>query len=280
VTFSRAKALAIQHNIKDLLYPLFVDDPSIYFFSNPMAPPHSNFFIPTNQLYLQQHTSIEEEIYSPHRYSQSQHTSLEQLPLTPSVPSMSNNNNNNNNNYYPYRDHQQQQQQQFNTDHLLSSDSLFDQQSLIDYSSKGSSSMFSLTVSDSSPATPSQQSLFYDSNMTTATTTSNNNISSSNSYLSSPPPQQQLPMAPTLPSNTNLDSSFYYTHPCLSTASFHEPLYQHQQQKYPFSSTMNTTNHPASFDQATLDYYGSYTQSHTTINNNNNNNNNNHTQSW
>ncbi|KAI8333558.1 transcription regulator HTH, apses-type DNA-binding domain-containing protein, partial [Chlamydoabsidia padenii] len=30
VTFSRAKALATQHNIKDLLHPLFVDDPSIY----------------------------------------------------------------------------------------------------------------------------------------------------------------------------------------------------------------------------------------------------------
>ncbi|ORZ17844.1 transcription regulator HTH, apses-type DNA-binding domain-containing protein, partial [Absidia repens] len=30
VTFSRAKALAIQHNIKDVLQPLFVDDPSIY----------------------------------------------------------------------------------------------------------------------------------------------------------------------------------------------------------------------------------------------------------
>ncbi|ORZ17165.1 transcription regulator HTH, apses-type DNA-binding domain-containing protein, partial [Absidia repens] len=32
VTFSRAMALAIQHNIKDVLHPLFVDDPSIYFY--------------------------------------------------------------------------------------------------------------------------------------------------------------------------------------------------------------------------------------------------------
>lgn len=37
VTFSRAKSLAIQYNILDQLYPLFVDDPSMYLY-------HYNYF--------------------------------------------------------------------------------------------------------------------------------------------------------------------------------------------------------------------------------------------
>lgn len=40
ITISRAKALAAQFNISDLLHPLFTDDPSIFFYANPpMLPP-------------------------------------------------------------------------------------------------------------------------------------------------------------------------------------------------------------------------------------------------
>lgn len=33
ITFQRAKSLAIQYNIDHLIYPLFVDDPSIFLYS-------------------------------------------------------------------------------------------------------------------------------------------------------------------------------------------------------------------------------------------------------
>ncbi|CDH57905.1 cell pattern formation-associated protein stua [Lichtheimia corymbifera JMRC:FSU:9682] len=40
ITISRAKALAAQFNISELLHPLFTDDPSIFFYANPpMLPP-------------------------------------------------------------------------------------------------------------------------------------------------------------------------------------------------------------------------------------------------
>ncbi|SAL94955.1 hypothetical protein [Absidia glauca] len=286
VTFSRAKTLAIQHNIKDILHPLFVDDPAIYFYSNPMAPPHANFFIPTSQQQQQQQgqqpvyvpqnsggaaTSITtEEIYSPHRHAQqasyststtttattaatTPSSSMDHLPSARAVPSMAAMSQQD---YYAYRE-QNSSNNNINTPIYSNNTSLqsvdhLDQQSLLDYASKGSASMFSLTISDSSPATPSQQSLFYDPNMaaTAPSFPPSPHLSSMDHHPSYQPQQQQqqqhnhhhrqqqqqhklshppvnksmtnLPIAPTLPSNTPLDSSFYYTHPCVSTTSFHD----------------------------------------------------------
>ncbi|KAI7854569.1 transcription regulator HTH, apses-type DNA-binding domain-containing protein [Circinella umbellata] len=39
ITISRAKALAAQYNIADLLHPLFADDPAIFFYAAPPPPP-------------------------------------------------------------------------------------------------------------------------------------------------------------------------------------------------------------------------------------------------
>ena len=39
ITISRAKALAAQYNISDLLHPLFTDDPAVYFYAAPPPPP-------------------------------------------------------------------------------------------------------------------------------------------------------------------------------------------------------------------------------------------------
>jgi hypothetical protein len=37
ITFARAKALAAQYKIIDMLYPLFVDDPSVFLYMSPLA---------------------------------------------------------------------------------------------------------------------------------------------------------------------------------------------------------------------------------------------------
>ena len=39
ITISRAKALAAQYNIADLLHPLFTDDPAVFFYAAPPPPP-------------------------------------------------------------------------------------------------------------------------------------------------------------------------------------------------------------------------------------------------
>ncbi|ORX43182.1 hypothetical protein DM01DRAFT_1313125 [Hesseltinella vesiculosa] len=303
VTFSRAKALAIQHNIEAVLHPLFVDDPSIYFYSNPMAT-HANYYIPTNHFQVAYTasapalTSTAEEVYAPHRHAQQQRqpttnypstsslslASMEHLPAAPSVPSMEFSTQE----FMAYREQQHQGFPSDQPQHQLtrtpppSSSSLehLDQPSLLDYTThKGSSSLFSLPVTDSSPATPSQQSLFYDT-----TNTASFSPSPLSMYYSSQPsqrmvspqkqrrpslqqpqrhypqtvqPQQQqpsasssslhLPVAPTLPSNTTLDSSFYYTHPCSSTLNLSG------------SEDGVAKTEPVPFDQATLDYYNTYT---------------------
>ncbi|CAO3598418.1 unnamed protein product [Absidia cylindrospora] len=276
VTFSRAKALAIQHNIKDVLQPLFVDDPSIYFYSNPMAPPHANYFIPTNHqqqqqqqpMYLASGTTdtapMDDIVYSAHRHQQQP---VDHLPATHAVvPSMGNLD------YYAYRNNSHMSNISSSTSSSSNNPSLqdlashsvdqLDQHSLLDYASKASSSMFSLPVSDSSPATPSQQSLFYNDSMDQLQQHQQQQYYQPSSYYQSSsqpqksretPPMLDLPIAPTLPSNTSLDSSFYYTHPCVSTASFHEPV----SSSSPFlSSQQQQHDH-----QATLEFYGSYTPS-------------------
>jgi hypothetical protein len=101
VTFSRAKALATQFNIAELLHPLFVDDPSMYFFSDQMS--HQGYFLPNvylqnNQEYsYMQNRITNTEIpnttidYHPSIYSTSDYDTNQKgqsLPLVPSVPSM------------------------------------------------------------------------------------------------------------------------------------------------------------------------------------------------
>lgn len=346
VTFSRAKALAIQHNIKDLLHPLFVDDPSIYFYSNPMAPPHANYFIPTSQppqqqqqVYLPQSSSMAatngatsstamthgafipsaEEIYAPYRHAQHSYSSLstsgiptptssmDHLPPSRAVPSMAHTASasaasaarattlpSHQHDYYAYRNPINSTHYDNNNNSLqdLGSHSIdhLDQHSLLDYASNGSNSMFSLTVSDSSPATPSQQSLFYDSTLTTVSSSATSFPPSPHSYPldqqqyhPSQRPQHQhqykqqntssynddimmsLPVAPTLPSNASLDSSsYYYTHPCVSTVSFQDNSHAIHSSippsKLPQSSSSRGVSQQQQLqDQATMNFYGSYT---------------------
>ncbi|KAI9323281.1 transcription regulator HTH, apses-type DNA-binding domain-containing protein, partial [Dichotomocladium elegans] len=40
ITFTRAKTLATQYKILDVLHPLFVDNPSNYLYASPMHHPH------------------------------------------------------------------------------------------------------------------------------------------------------------------------------------------------------------------------------------------------
>ncbi|KAF7725096.1 hypothetical protein EC973_000422 [Apophysomyces ossiformis] len=49
ITFTRAKALAAQYKIQDILYPLFADDPSMFMYTSPFQhyPIGSNRFIPS-----------------------------------------------------------------------------------------------------------------------------------------------------------------------------------------------------------------------------------------
>ncbi|KAI8343683.1 hypothetical protein BC941DRAFT_412022 [Chlamydoabsidia padenii] len=252
-----------------------------------------------------------EEIYSPHRHAQqpsyststttttTPSSSVDHLPSARAVPSMATMSQHD---YYAYRETNNSNNNIYSNNTSFQSVDHLDQQSLLDYTSKGSASMFSLTVSDSTPATPSQQSLFYDSNLTTnafspsphSSTVDHQQVSpqqyhqrqqqyQKSLHLSSNTSMTNLPIAPTLPSNTALDSSFYYTHPCVSTMSFHE-----QQQQQPLVD-INTNNvslssskaqvsssslslAPPSFNhhhqqqqqqqhhQATLEFYGSYTQ--------------------
>lgn len=93
VTFTRAKALAIQFNIVEHLHPLFVDDPALYFYSNQMTP--HNYFIPNHPIYLHSQDSFSStntSLYpNHHTNSSSSTTSLDyhyHLPSAPSVPSM------------------------------------------------------------------------------------------------------------------------------------------------------------------------------------------------
>ncbi|KAI8391303.1 transcription regulator HTH, apses-type DNA-binding domain-containing protein [Radiomyces spectabilis] len=60
VTYSRAKALALQYNIMDALHPLLVDDPGIYFFASslPSLHPLSNYYLSsTHPIFLHQSSS-------------------------------------------------------------------------------------------------------------------------------------------------------------------------------------------------------------------------------
>ncbi|ORZ17843.1 hypothetical protein BCR42DRAFT_241215 [Absidia repens] len=244
-----------------------------------MAPPHANYFIPTNhQQQQQQHpmylasgtadtTPMDDIVYSAHRHQQP----ADHLPPTHAVvPSMGNLD------YYAYRNNSHMSNISSSSSSNNSSNNnsslqdlashsvdQLDQHSLLDYASKASSSMFSLPVSDSSPATPSQQSLFYNDSMDQLQqhqqyyqqqpSSSYYQLSSQPQKSRENPPMLDLPIAPTLPSNTSLDSSFYYTHPCVSTASFHEPV----SSSSPFL-TQQQHDH-----QATLEFYGSYTPSST-----------------
>lgn len=60
VTFSRAKTLASQYKISDILYPLFVNDPSVFLYSNavPNTPRPSSFGRHTPQRSVSSNTSI------------------------------------------------------------------------------------------------------------------------------------------------------------------------------------------------------------------------------
>lgn len=60
VTFSRAKTLASQYKISDILYPLFVNDPSVFLYSNavPNTPRPASFGRHTPQRSVSSNTSI------------------------------------------------------------------------------------------------------------------------------------------------------------------------------------------------------------------------------
>ncbi|KAI8987810.1 transcription regulator HTH, apses-type DNA-binding domain-containing protein [Mycotypha africana] len=47
ITFARAKLLAAQHKIQDILYPLFVDDPSVFLYSTAAASLHAGGLMTT-----------------------------------------------------------------------------------------------------------------------------------------------------------------------------------------------------------------------------------------
>ncbi|KAI8333557.1 hypothetical protein BC941DRAFT_433769 [Chlamydoabsidia padenii] len=210
---------------------------------------------------------------------------MDHLAPSRSVPSMNNTTtlSSHQQDYYAYRNPINSNHYDTNNNSLQDMGSIdhLDQHSLLDYASRGSSSMFSLTVSDSSPATPSQQSLFYDSTLTTSSATSfppspHYSMDHQQQYHQSQRQQQlqhssinndimlNLPIAPTLPANTSMDSH-YYTHPCMSTVSFQDsPLINNtiHQQKLP-SATCGFNQGPSYQDQATMNFYGSYTPSST-----------------
>ncbi|KAG2226765.1 hypothetical protein INT45_005730 [Circinella minor] len=194
ITISRAKALAAQYNIADLLHPLFADDPAIFFYAAPPPPPPMlsmppGYYYPHAQFgpppppppYLRQqhhphhhHTNVMETdavTRAPSIPSMAPSTLVSPAPPPPITPVSS---------IYNYstqdffnmdqdrsqqQDQQQQQQQspqpQFPTTNLPFEMENISGTSLVDYASRagGSSSMLSgiTATSDSAPTTPGSQ---------------------------------------------------------------------------------------------------------------------------